>query len=137
MSEIISGVGVDIVSISEIAELDRRTQGAFTDQTFSPMEKAEAESSPDRYTYLAGRFAVKEAVFKAVAHLTPEKTFDFRIVETKRNADGSPEIVITESLAAVLKSAAVTKLLVSITNQGDMALSHVTAVSVCSPDNFS
>ena len=137
MYEKISGVGVDLVSISEIAELDERTRGAFVERTFSDLEKAEAEQSPDRYSFLAGRFAVKEAVFKAAAHLTPEKTFDFRIVETKRNADGSPEIVMNDPLAAVLKSAAVTKLLVSITNHGGLALAQVIAVSDGSPDSFS
>ena len=73
MYESISGTGIDLVSISEIEELDKRTRGAFVERTFSDMEKAEADHSPDRYSFLAGRFAVKEAAFKAVAHLTPKK----------------------------------------------------------------
>lgn len=129
MYERISGIGIDLVSISQFAELDKKSKGALTERTFSAMEKAEAEKAPDKYSYLAGRFAVKEAVFKAAAHLTPEKTFDFRIVETKKNPDGSPEIVITEELSGILHSAGITKLLVSITNQGDFALAQVTAVS--------
>lgn len=129
MNERISGVGVDLVSITEIAELDRRSQGAFVKRTFTDHEKAEADQSADRYSFLAGRFAVKEAVFKAVAHLTPEKSFDFRIVETRRNPDGSPEIFISDALSGILKSAAVTKLLVSISNQGDLAFAEVIAVS--------
>ncbi len=137
MNERISGAGVDLVSISEIGELDKRTHGAFVERTFSEMERAEAEQSPDRYSFLAGRFAVKEAVFKAVAHLTPEKSFDFRIVETKRNADGSPEIAVNDSLAAVLRSAGVTTLLVSITNLGGLALAQVVAVSESSPESCS
>lgn len=137
MYERISGTGVDLVSISEIEELDRRTHGAFVKRTFSDMERSEADRSPDRYSFLAGRFAVKEAVFKAAAHLTPEKTFDFRIVETKRNDDGSPEIVMNGSLAAVLQSAGITKLLVSITNHGGLALAQVIAVSSCSSDSIS
>ena len=137
MYERISGIGVDLVSVSEIAELDGRTHGAFTERTFSDREKAEAEQSPDRYSFLAGRFAVKEAVFKAVAHLTPEKTFDFRIVETKRNADGSPEVAVNDALAVVLRSAGVTKLLVSITGHGGLALAQVVAVSESSDDGCS
>lgn len=129
MNEKIFGVGIDLVSISEIAELDKRSQGAFIKRTFTDHEKAEADQSPDRYSFLAGRFAVKEAVFKAVAHLTPEKSFDFRIVETWKNPDGSPEIYISEILAGILRSAGVTKLLVSISNQGDLAFAEVIAVS--------
>ena len=137
MYERISGVGVDLVSISEIAELDKRTHGAFVERTFSDMEKTEAKQASDRYSFLAGRFAVKEAVFKAIAHLTPEKSFDFRIIETKRNIDGSPEIAVNDALAAVLRSAAVTKLLVSITNHDGLALAQVVAVSESRSDDCS
>lgn len=131
MYERVSGIGIDLVSISQFAELDKKSKGALMERTFSAMEKAEVETAPEKYSFLAGRFAVKEAVFKAVAHLTPEKSFDFRIVETKKNPDGSPEIVITEELSGILHSAGITKLLVSITNQGDFALAQVTAVSEC------
>ncbi len=137
MYERISGTGIDLVSVSEIEELDKRSHGAFVERTFSDMEKAEADNAPDRYSFLAGRFAVKEAAFKAVAHLIPEKTFDFRIVETKRNTDGSPEIVVNGSFADILKSAGVTKLLVSITNHAGLALAQVIAVSERSSDSFS
>ena len=78
MYEKISGIGIDLVSISQFAELDKQSKGALTERTFSAMEKAEAEKASDKYSFFAGRFAIKEAVFKAVAHLTPEKNFRFQ-----------------------------------------------------------
>lgn len=128
MSERIVGVGIDLVSISEIRELDQRTGGVFIEHTFSGAEIEMAGQKESRYSFFAGRFAVKEAVFKAIAHLTPEKTFDFRIVETLRNPDGSPEVMVTEKLKSVMDQAAVTKLLISITNQGDLAMAECIAV---------
>lgn len=129
MSEVISGIGIDLVSISEIRELDERTKGVFTARTFTGPERKIAESISDPWTFLAGRFAVKEAVFKAVAQLTPEKTFDFRMVETLKDKDGAPVITMTGALRPVLEQAAVTKLLVSITHQGDLVIAEVVAVN--------
>lgn len=122
------GIGIDLVSVPELRKLDQRTKGAFSRRTFTDWELAEAELSQDSWVYLAGRFAVKEAVFKAVAHLLPEKAFDFRLVETLRQPDGSPQIVCSPALRAVLDSANVSGLLVSISNEEDFAVAIVQAV---------
>lgn len=123
-----AGIGVDMVEIAEIQALDARTGGAFVQRSFTARERAEAESAPDRWSYLAGRFAVKEAVFKALAHLTPQKAFDFRIVETLREPDGSPRVHPGEALREVMGAAHVRELLVSITNEGGFAFAFVAAV---------
>ena len=122
------GIGIDLVSVPELRKLDQRTKGAFSQRTFTDWELAEAELSQDFWVYLAGRFAVKEAVFKAVAHLLPEKSFDFRMVETLRQPDGAPQIVCSPALRAILDSANVSGLLVSISNEADFAVAIVQAV---------
>ena len=122
------GIGIDLVSVPELRKLDQRTKGAFSQRTFTDWELAEAELSQDFWVYLAGRFAVKEAVFKAVAHLLPEKSLDFRMVETLRQPDGAPQIVCSPALRAVLDSANVSGLLVSISNEADFAVAIVQAV---------
>ncbi len=125
-----AGVGVDAVDIAELEALDIRTGGAFVQRTFTQREKVEAENSHHKWSYLAGRFAVKEAVFKALAPLTPEKTFDFRIVETLRDTDGSPQVVCSGPLGEVLQSAKVETIRVSITNESGFALAFAVAVRV-------
>ena len=122
------GIDIDLVSVPELRKLDQRTRGAFSRRTFTDWELAEAELSQDSWVYLAGRFAVKEAVFKAVAHLLPEKSFDFRLVETLRQPDGAPQIVCSPALRAVLDSANVGSLLVSISNEADFAVAMVQAL---------
>ena len=122
------GIGVDAVTISEIERLDREADG-FTKRTFSPREQAECERrGTGRASYLAGRFAAKEAVFKALAHLTPEKTFDLRIVETLAAPDGSPQIQMTPALSHICEKASVDHILVSLTNEGDLAIAFAAAV---------
>ena len=124
------GIGVDCVCISELRALDERTVGAFVSRTFTPEEIRLSEEAADKWCFLAGRFAVKEAVFKALAPLTKEKFFDYRRVETRKQSDGSPVISPDSVPAEAMVQAGADRLLVSITGEGDFALAFVQAVKV-------
>lgn len=125
------GIGIDLVEIARIERMLRdRPQSAFLRKAFTPAELAQApgeEHLRARAAYLASRFAAKEAVFKAVAHLTPQKHFDLRVVETLHREDGSPYISVTEELAPVCEAAGVNALHVSLTDEGDYAAAFVVA----------
>ena len=123
----VRGIGVDMVRIERVDHiLHKLSEGAIR-RMFAESELKQAELKARPAEYLAGRFAVKEAVFKALAPLLPEKIFDFRIVETLNHEDGSPYVVLTEALKAVMKQASVTTIFVSITTEGDYATAFVTA----------
>lgn len=124
-----AGIGIDLVYIPQLQTLETRTKGAFSKRTFSPRELEEASAAPDYWAALAGRYAAKEAVFKAVAHLLPEKAFDFRQVETLHRPDGSPCIHCDGPLRAILDRAGVSELLLSVSNEEDYAIALVQAVS--------
>ncbi len=116
------GVGIDLVSISEIKNLDERTKGAFVKQTYSDVEKEDAKSASNYYEFLAGRFAVKEAVYKAICGSFTDINFDFRQVETKRMPNGAPKFISNEQLLKILKTIGATDVKISISNQGDLAI---------------
>lgn len=120
------GIGIDSVDIEEMARLVADADGAFARRTFSDAERAEAYARHDAAACLAGKFAVKEAVFKAIARHTRDG-FDFRCVETLEDENGCPHITLTGPLAPVLAEAGVTELLVSITNEKDVATAIVLA----------
>ncbi|MEC4185250.1 holo-ACP synthase [Adlercreutzia sp. R21] len=122
----ICGIGVDAVTISELKRLLEGPDD-FASYTFSERERSQATMQTAQK--LAGCFAAKEAVFKAVAHLIPDKTFDFRFVELLRDKDGSPFIASNEVMADVLESAGVNALHVSLTSEQDMVLAFVVAES--------
>ena len=122
----IRGIGIDSVDIEEMARLTADADGAFARRTFSDAERAEAYARHDAAACLAGKFAVKEAVFKAIAQYT-EAGFDFRRVETLEDKNGCPHVTLTGPLAPVLAEAGVTELLVSITNEKDVATAIVLA----------
>ena len=130
---LVKGIGTDMVQIKRIERLMERLSPSALTRMFTPAELAASERASKPADYLAARFAAKEAVFKAVAHLTPEKTFDLRIIETLNHEDGSPYVNITPALREILDKAAVTDLMVSITTEGEYAAAFVIAVGLQSP----
>lgn len=121
----IRGIGVDAVNISEMQRLQDGPDNFYA-YTFSARELKQAESG-NTAQKLAGCFAAKEATFKAIARLLPEKTFDLRIIELLRNSDGSPYVALNSQTQALLKTAQVDNIYVSITNENDMAIAFVVA----------
>ena len=108
----IRGIGVDSASISEMRRLLEGLGSSFVPRVFTERERAAAPQDPDRAAeFFADHFAVKEAVFKAVAHLLPEHTFDLRIVEPLNH----------------LERAGVRTIHVSVTNEADLATAFVVA----------
>ena len=122
----VRGVGIDSVDIEEMARLVADERGAFARRTFTEAERAQAFSRHDAAACLAGKFAVKEAAFKALARHTAEG-FDFRCVETLEDENGCPHVTLDGPLAPVLAEAGVTELLVSITNERGVATAVVLA----------
>lgn len=124
----IKGIGVDAVSISEMRRILSECS-AFEQKTFTEKEREEARTASDYAEYLATRFAAKEAVFKAVAHATSDKTFDLRIIETLNYEDGAPYVNATDGFASVLEDAGIGRVFVSITTECDLAICYALATS--------
>lgn len=125
----IRGIGVDTAGYEDFERYlsAGKADDPFLRRTFTERERAAAAERPRPAEYYAGRFAAKEAVFKALGHLTPEKAFDFRIVETLTDVDGRPYINVTEKLEPILQAADVDRLHISITTEGECATAFVVA----------
>lgn len=125
----IKGIGIDAVVIRDMAELEKRmTKGALS-RIFTQGELSAAQDRADPAEYLASRFAVKEAAFKAIAPGLSGEGFDYRRIETRNRENGSPYIYVDEFLRTVLDSADIKTLFVSITTTGGMAAAFVVAES--------
>lgn len=123
----IRGIGIDMTSISEITAIQKRlSEGAFA-RMFTSKELAASCDALNPTEHLATRFAAKEAVFKAVAHLLNEKHFDLRLVETLNYDDGSPYINVNDRLRGILNRVGVSNLFISITTEGNFATAFVIA----------
>jgi phosphopantetheine--protein transferase-like protein len=121
------GIGVDLVDVRELERLIHQLGDCFIEHTFTEKEVAASRQNSDPIGYLAERFAAKEAVFKAVAHLTKENTFDFRIVETLNREDGNPFIQINDKLQQILEDAGINSIMVSLSKETNHTMAMVIA----------
>ncbi len=118
----VKGIGIDLVDLAEFRGIcegfssDTAEPCAFVARTFTARELEQARERHDPCEYLAGRFACKEAVFKAVAPLTAEG-FDLRRVEAIDAPTGQPVVTMAGPLSDVYDAAGVGSVLVSITNE--------------------
>ena len=81
----IIGTGIDIVCIGRIKEVLSRTP-RMIDKILTQSEKDYCESGKNAYQRIAGRFAAKEAVYKAVSsHIDG---LYFRDIEIETTAGG-------------------------------------------------
>lgn len=62
----IVGHGIDIVEVARVAEMCREHGQRFLDRCFTVAEQAYASDRKRRDEHLAGRFAAKEAILKAL-----------------------------------------------------------------------
>jgi len=86
--------GTDIIEISRIRESIERSGEKFINILFTPAEIEYCESKRiAKYYHYAGRFAAKEAIFKAVSPLLKNK-FDisWHNAEVINDENGNPKI---------------------------------------------
>jgi len=125
----IRGVGIDMVTISDMERrVERMTAGALA-RMFTPAEiEASLVRDNRRGEYLAARFAGKEAVYKALAPSLGKGKLELRRIEILNREDGSPYANVEEpSLAAAMRDAGVSRIHLSITTEGDTAAAFVVA----------
>lgn len=123
----ILGIGIDMVRISEMKRLLEDLGSGALDLIFTERERAECREKALPEENYAACFAAKEAVFKAVAHLLPEKSFDMRKSETAHREDGSPYIEINPYMLTIMEKAGICRLHLSITTEEDFAVAFVIA----------
>ncbi|MFO0824974.1 MAG: holo-ACP synthase [Gemmataceae bacterium] len=120
------GHGIDIVEIPLIEQRleagDEWVVGAFTEA-----EQAEADPPPNRAQYFAGRYAVKEAVAKALGTGFTDEVVCLD-VEVLRLPSGAPYATLTEGALAVAELLGITAWFVSIGHRGSYVIGSAIAV---------
>ncbi|HYN74856.1 MAG TPA: holo-ACP synthase [Candidatus Limnocylindria bacterium] len=113
----IVGIGVDVVDVERFELTLVRTPG-LRRRLFTA---AEANLPPGS---LAGRFAAKEALAKALGAPGGLRWHDAEVV---KNADGQPSFVVTGTVEALVKTLGVTGLHLSISHDAGISSAMVVA----------
>lgn len=89
----ILGCGVDIIEVRRIREAVKRWGEDFLKRIFTLRELEFTRDKPSLYEHLAGRFAAKEAVSKALGL----KDITFKDIEIINNEVGKPNCILLKN----------------------------------------
>ena len=125
----ICGIGVDMVTVSDMERRVARMSPGALARMFTPAEREASLARGNRRAEdLATRFAAKEAVYKALAPSLGKGRLELRRIEILNRSDGSPYANTGEaSLAAAMQKAGVARMHLSITTEGDFACAFAVA----------
>ena len=91
----IEGIGVDITEVRRLRQAVQKWGKDFLNRIFTEQELIHAKTRGSSiYQHLAGRFAAKEAVFKAVGN----KNLNWKDVQILNDKDGKPLCVLLNGL---------------------------------------
>ena len=89
----ILGTGVDITEVTRLKKAVEKWGKAFLNKVFTDEELANAKTRGSLYQHLAGRFAAKEAVFKALG----DAGLSWKDVQILNDKEGKPSCKILNS----------------------------------------
>lgn len=122
----IVGVGTDIVEVERIAKLLERHQTAFAKRVLSEVELLELEKQTFPVRFLAKRWALKEAVSKALGTgFTQGVSFqDMTIAHTTA---GKPILQLQNSTLKIADALGITHWSISVSDEKNNAVAFVVA----------
>ncbi|HET9053958.1 MAG TPA: holo-ACP synthase [Cyclobacteriaceae bacterium] len=119
----ITGVGIDVVAISRIAEKMRKPE--FKNAVFTKAEIAYCEEGGNKMQHYAARLAVKEAFLKATGKGMAYDINNFQRIEVCRDGNGQPFIKLNGSFEVMKEAEKWVGMHVSITHEADTAIAVV------------
>lgn len=124
----IVGIGLDLVKISRVRDLADTWQDRFLDRVYSPAERDYCLARAAPYASLAGRFAAKEAILKALG-TGWSRGIRWQDIEVLNDQAGRPRAVVGGRAAALLREAGVTAVHVSLSHDTDYAVAEAILTS--------
>jgi len=119
-------VGIDLVEIDRLDEVMRRRGERFTRRVFTPAERAYCDGRPRPVIHYAGRFAVKEAVLKAL-RTGWVKGISWQDVEVESGPGGEPSAVLSGGARERAEAMGLTELHISIAHTDHYAVATAVA----------
>jgi len=122
----VKGIGTDITAIDRIADMIRKYGDHFLRKVFTDTEIAFCGSSVDAATHFAGRWAAKEAFYKALPSHCQAVSSWKSIQITAHNDSGRPVIEVCDvGLRDSLERQGITSVHVSINHEHDYCIGFV------------
>ena len=121
-------LGLDLVRIERVREVVGRRGPRFLERVFTDGERAYCERRGGRPQHYAGRFAVKEAVMKALG-TGWARGVRWRDIEVVREPGQAPTVALHGRTAELARERGIARLHVTITHDAGIAAAMVVAES--------
>jgi len=118
--------GIDIVEIDRLEEVIVRRGERFLDRVFTPAERAYCSARPRPVMHYAGRFAVKEAVLKAI-RTGWVQGIGWRDIEVEIGEMGEPSVHLTGGALARAEAMGIEAIHISISHTEHHAVASAVA----------
>jgi holo-[acyl-carrier protein] synthase len=120
----IVGIGLDLVNIARVQAITERWQDRFLQRVYTEDERRTCFRRTSPYASLAGRFAAKEAVLKALG-TGWSAGVSWRDIQVLNDAGGKPVATVRGRTEALIRQAGITCIHVSLSHDGDYAIAEV------------
>ena len=117
----ILGIGTDIIEINRIEKALDRTE-SFKDKLLSREEKEYFFKKGNRTESIAGNFAAKEAISKALG--TGVRNFEMNEIEVLRDELGKPYVRLLGNAKQIARQKGVTHIHISISHCKEYAVAY-------------
>ena len=118
------GIGIDIVQLGRIKEAIEKWEKRFLNRIFTPLEQEYCLRHKTPHLFFGGRFAVKEALFKAIG-TGWRQGVQWKEVEVSNLPTGQPVVSVSGKIKALLDEKKVDQIHVSITHDIDYSVGQV------------
>ena len=119
------GIGTDILQLNRMRSEILKADDPFVRSTFTEKERKEAAGREDPRMYFAGRFAAKEAVYKAL-RLTPELV-DLSEIEVLTTSSGAPRVILHDRMLTYKNQQGIRRIHISLSYEEEMVLAFALA----------
>ena len=124
----ILGLGTDIVEIPRIAQMLEKHGEHFLERVFTAAEAEYCMGRKAQSQHLAGRWAAKEAVMKALGTGFSEGV-GFADIEVQTQLNGAPKIVLHAGARLAAEKQGITRVLISLSHGHEYATATAIAIS--------
>jgi len=119
----IVGIGTDIIEVNRIEKLLSK-QERFKERIFTQGEIEYCEQKKNKVQNYAARFALKEALLKAIGTGWSEGV-TFKEIEVVNDKKGKPELILSGTVKRITEKMGVTNIQVSISHLKDLAIGMI------------
>jgi holo-[acyl-carrier protein] synthase len=122
----VKGIGIDIVEVGRIAEMIRKYGNHFLGKVYTPAEIAYCRDSASPAIHFAGRWAVKEAFYKALPEDCQPHSW-WKSIEVVPDAGTRRPAVkaVDEALRESMRAAQIDTIHVSISHEKSLCVASV------------